>query len=102
LHQEYVGEHLANWMTSGEVVIMALLGGASALPGAIIGSGVFIFLSDSLNKVPSLAKAGGWLFVLGIIFILVVMFFRGGVYGGVQDLYGWFRSKLASSASRGI
>ena len=99
LHQEYVGEHMANWMTSGEVVIMALLGGTFVLPGAIIGSGVFIFLSDILNKFPALAKAGGWLFVLGIIFILVVMFFKEGIYGGGQDLYTWLKAKFASQSS---
>jgi branched-chain amino acid transport system permease protein len=37
LHQEYVGEHLANWFTSGEFAIMALLGGTFVLPGALIG-----------------------------------------------------------------
>jgi branched-chain amino acid transport system permease protein len=96
LHQEYVGEHVANWMTSGEVVIMALLGGTFVLYGAIIGSGAFIFLSDFLNQFTALAKAGGWLFVLGIIFILVVMFLKGGLYGGGGTLYTWLREKLAS------
>lgn len=97
LHQEYVGEHLANWMTSGEVVIMALLGGTFVLPGAIIGSGAFIFLSDWLNQFTILARAGGWLFVLGIIFILVVLFLRGGLYGGGETIYVWLRDKFTSS-----
>jgi branched-chain amino acid transport system permease protein len=98
LHQEYVGEHLANWMTSGEVVIMALLGGSSVLIGAVIGSGAFIYLSDLLNRISVLAKGGGWLFILGIVFILVVMFLKGGLYGGVEALYDWFREKLGSSS----
>lgn len=98
LHQEYVGEHLANWMTSGEVVIMALLGGSSVLLGAVIGSGAFIFASDLLNQISALAKAGGWLFILGIIFILVVMFLKGGLYGGAETAYGWFRDKFGSSS----
>lgn len=93
LHQEYVGEHLANWLTSGEFVIMALLGGTFTLPGALIGSGVFIFLADFLNKFTLLSKAGAWLLVLGAIFILVVMFLRGGIYGGGERLYQAFRKK---------
>jgi len=93
LHQEYVGEHLANWFTSGEFVIMALLGGTFVLHGALIGSGVFIFLADFLNKFIILSQAGAWLLVLGAIFILVVMFLRGGIYGGVEKVYGFFTKK---------
>jgi branched-chain amino acid transport system permease protein len=93
LHQEYVGEHLANWFTSGEVVIMALLGGAFTFHGALIGSGVFIFLSDFLNKFEVLSKAGAWLLIFGIVFIVVVMFFRGGIYGGVEKFFEAVRKK---------
>ncbi len=93
LHQEYVGEHLATWHTSGEFVIMALLGGTFVLPGALIGSGVFIFLADFLNKFTVLSKAGAWLLVLGVIFIVVVMFLRGGIYGGAEKVYQSLKKK---------
>ncbi|MGD0626306.1 MAG: branched-chain amino acid ABC transporter permease [Thermodesulfobacteriota bacterium] len=87
LHQEYVGEHLANWFTGGEIVMMALLGGVFVLPGALIGAGVFIFLVDFLNGFTALSKAGAWLLVMGVIFILLVMFLRGGIYGGAEKVY---------------
>ena len=87
LHQEYVGEHLANWFTGGEIVMMALLGGVFVLPGALIGAGVFIFLVDFLNGFTVLSKAGAWLLVMGVIFILLVMFLRGGIYGGGEKVY---------------
>ena len=93
LHQEYVGEHLANWSTSGEIVIMALLGGAFTLSGALVGSGVFIFISDFLNKFNFLSKSGAWLLVLGVVFIVVVMFFRGGIMGGAEKLYETIRKR---------
>ncbi|MBM4332377.1 MAG: branched-chain amino acid ABC transporter permease [Deltaproteobacteria bacterium] len=93
LHQEYVGEHLATWHTSGEFAIMALLGGTFVLPGALIGSGVFIFLADFLNKFTVLSKAGAWLLVLGVIFIVVVMFLRGGIYGGAEKVYQLLKKK---------
>lgn len=101
LHQEYVGEHLAYWTTSGEIIIMALLGGTFVLLGAVIGSGVFIFLSDLLNRFAALATAGGWLLILGIIFILVVMFLKGGLYGGAESIYGWVRERFGSSPPKG-
>lgn len=93
LHQEYVGEHLANWSTSGEFLIKALLGGTFVLHGALIGSGVFIFLADFLNKFTVLSHAGAWLLVLGAIFILVVMFLREGICGGAEKVYESFRRK---------
>jgi branched-chain amino acid transport system permease protein len=97
LHQEYVGEHLASWVTGGEIVIMALLGGTFVLQGAVIGSGVFIFLSDLLNQFKFLAMGGGGLLILGAVFIVVVMFFKGGLYGGAMAIYEWLREKLISS-----
>ncbi len=87
LHQEYVGEQLAHWSTGTQIAIMALLGGTFVMYGAIIGAGVFIFLSDWMNKFAILAKTGGALFTLGIVFVLVVMFFEGGLYSGIEALY---------------
>jgi branched-chain amino acid transport system permease protein len=94
LHQEYVGEHLASWVTGGEIVIMALLGGTFVLQGAVIGSGVFIFLSDLLNRFKFLAMGGGWLLILGAVFIVVVMFFKGGIYGGAEGIYQRLKGKI--------
>jgi branched-chain amino acid transport system permease protein len=93
LHQEYVGEHIANWFTSGEIVIMALLGGVFVLYGALIGAGFFIFLSDFLNKFTVLSQAGAWLLIFGVIFILVVRFLRGGIYGGAMKLWEVIRGE---------
>jgi len=86
LHQEYVGEHIASFMASGDIMIMALLGGTFSLYGALVGSAVFIFLADFLNQFTALSKAGAWLLIFGLIFILVVMFLRGGIYGGVEKI----------------
>jgi branched-chain amino acid transport system permease protein len=93
LHQEYVGEHIANWFTSGEIVIMALLGGVFVLYGALIGAGLFIFLGDFLNKFTVLSQAGAWLLIFGIIFILVVRFLRGGIYGGAMKVWEVIRGE---------
>lgn len=95
LHQCYVGEHLANWMMSGEIVIMGLLGGIFSLYGAIVGSGIFVLLTDFLNRFPVLTRSGAWLLILGAVFIAVVMFLRGGICGGVELGYKWLRSKSA-------
>ena len=98
LHQEYVGEHLAHWATGTQIAIMALLGGSFVMYGGVIGAGVFIFLSDWLNKFGFLSQTGGSLLILGIVFVLVVMFFEAGLFGGAESLYIKLKEKFAASS----
>jgi branched-chain amino acid transport system permease protein len=96
LHQGYVGEHLAYWTTSGDICVMALLGGTFSIYGAILGSALFIILSDLMNSITVLSQTGGWLFFLGIIFIIVVLFFQGGLLEGIEKGQAWLRRRAAA------
>jgi len=62
------------FVTSGNVVFATLIGGSGSLYGPIIGSFVFIWLSESVSTLWA-----RWPMLLGLAFIVVVMFFRGGV-----------------------
>lgn len=93
LHQQYVGEHLAFWTHSGEIVIMALFGGVFSLYGSIIGAGVYILLSDVFVKIPFLGSGGGGFVVLGFLFILVVLYLKGGIFQGFEKIYAAIKSK---------
>src|SRR5437588_10831018 len=62
------------FVTSGNVVFATLIGGSGSLYGPIIGSFVFIWLSESMSVVWA-----RWPLLLGVAFIIVVLFFRGGV-----------------------
>ena len=59
---------------SGNVVFATLIGGSGSLYGPVIGSFVFIWLSESMSTVWA-----RWPLLLGVAFVIVVMFFRGGV-----------------------
>jgi branched-chain amino acid transport system permease protein len=59
---------------SGNVVFATLIGGSGSLYGPVIGSVVFIWLSESMSTVWA-----RWPMLLGIAFMIVVLFFRGGV-----------------------
>jgi branched-chain amino acid transport system permease protein len=59
---------------SGNVVFATLIGGSGSLYGPIIGSFIFIWLSESVSVVWQ-----RWPLLLGIAFVIVVQFFRGGV-----------------------
>ena len=64
------------WHTSGEVILMTLLGGAGTLAGPTVGALLVVTLSDSL------AWLGEWVkFILGAVFVACVLLFRRGIVG---------------------
>ena len=70
------------WTTSGEVVVMTVLGGIGTLWGSAIGAALIVLLKDYL------ATAGfdGIGIVTGAIFIVVVLAFRRGIWGTVAHV----------------
>ena len=74
---------VTNWRTSGEVVIMTLLGGTATAFGPVVGAGMVLVLRDLLSS--SNVPVG---IVTGLVFVTVVLFFRAGVVGTVQK---WLR-----------
>jgi branched-chain amino acid transport system permease protein len=68
-----------HWATSGEVVLMTLVGGVGTLLGPVIGSVVIVTLQNELAD-----KAGSWVMViLGVIFVVNVLLFRRGIVGEI-------------------
>jgi branched-chain amino acid transport system permease protein len=72
--------------TSGELVIQTAIGGRGTLFGPLLGASVWLFLRDYLQA--SLGLGAAWKLALGLVFVVLVVFLRHGIIGGVQDLYG--------------
>jgi len=73
----------AHWHTSGEVVLMTLLGGMGTVFGPVVGSSVIVVLQDELaDKVGSLVTV-----IMGTIFVVCVLAFRRGIVGEGIALY---------------
>jgi len=85
-----------HWTTSGDVVLMTVLGGIGTLWGGIIGAFLNVMLADSL------ASSGfhGIDLITGSVFILVVLLFRRGVWGTVRHQWNVRRRRRASSRRR--
>jgi branched-chain amino acid transport system permease protein len=77
----FISSDALYWTASGDILIMAMLGGAGTLIGPVIGTGIFLLMK---NVVSSYSEH--WLSIIGITFICCVMFFPGGVWGAVQEL----------------
>jgi branched-chain amino acid transport system permease protein len=65
------------------------IGGTGTLFGPLLGAGLWLFLQDFLQSATPLGAA--WKLVLGIIFVLLIIFLRRGLAGGITDLWHLIR-----------
>jgi branched-chain amino acid transport system permease protein len=77
-----------SFVFSGNVIFATLIGGSGSLYGPVIGSFVFIWLSESMSTVWA-----RWPLLLGVAFVIVVLFFRGGVVEVFSRLRKWQSSR---------
>lgn len=83
-----------HWSTSGEVILMTLLGGVGTFFGPVFGAGIVISLQNLLAD-----KVGSWVTVIiGVIFVLCVLAFRKGVVGELQAFLDRRRQAAAEAA----
>ncbi|HEY7673784.1 MAG TPA: branched-chain amino acid ABC transporter ATP-binding protein/permease [Burkholderiales bacterium] len=82
--------------TSGQLVMQTAIGGRGTLFGPLVGAGVWLFLQDFLQATLDLGAT--WKLVLGLVFVLLVLFLRQGILGGLRDLYGLVRGRAAPAA----
>jgi branched-chain amino acid transport system permease protein len=71
--------------TSGQIIMMTVIGGLETLFGPLVGAAVWLYLRDFLQS--GLGLGAAWKLVLGVVFVLLVSFLRRGILGGVADLY---------------
>jgi branched-chain amino acid transport system permease protein len=64
------------WSTSGQAVIMTLLGGAGTFFGPFVGAGTYLVLQDRLSQVIE-----AWPLVIGVLFMTFVLFLPQGIWG---------------------
>ena len=72
-----------HWHTSGEVVLMTLLGGLGTILGPVAGAVTIVGLENLLAD-----KVGSWVTVImGGIFVVCVLVFRRGVVGEIGAMF---------------
>lgn len=71
-----------HWHTSGEVVLMTLMGGLGTVLGPVAGAATIVGLQNMLAD-----KVGSWVTVImGSLFVLCVLMFRRGIVGEISAL----------------
>ncbi len=76
LLNNFADPHDLRWDQSGDFVIMTVLGGMRSLWGPLIGAAIFVVVQDYISS-----RTENWMSFIGLLFILVVLFFPRGVLG---------------------
>lgn len=76
------------WTTSGQVVMMTLLGGAGTFFGPFVGAATYLVLEDRLSVFTE-----SWPLVIGAIFSAFVLFLPRGIWG---TLTGGFHGRQSA------
>ena len=88
-----VGLSVFELLTSGIVVVMLVLGGERRLYGAFIGATIYVLVQDYAGSINPFY----WMFVIGGLLIVIVLFFEGGLMGIIDKVMGTFSSKEKSA-----
>lgn len=80
-HTLFISPGLLNWTTSGEVLVMVILGGLGTLVGPVVGAVSLVFLRHELSSLTDY-----WGAVLGGFLILVVLSRQNGLVGALAAL----------------
>ena len=69
-----------HYSLSGDLVIMAVMGGMRAFWGPLLGAAVFVVLQDYVSSLTT-----NWMSFIGLLFVLVVLFFPRGLLGMLRQ-----------------
>ncbi|WP_276273086.1 branched-chain amino acid ABC transporter permease [Haloarcula litorea] len=72
------------WTTSGEVVIMTVLGGVGSLFGPLFGAAVYLYIEFIVSGMDVVGPF--WHLILGLVFVIVVVLFPDGIWGGITAI----------------
>jgi branched-chain amino acid transport system permease protein len=76
------------WPKSAEVMIMTILGGIDYFWGPVVGAATLVLLNQEITSYTQY-----WPFVLGVILLILLFVFPGGIVGGLTTGLEWLRRK---------
>lgn len=79
---QFVGLEVLGFHRSAQLLIMLVLGGTGRLYGGLVGAAVFMVAEDVLSGLSHVY----WQFWIGLLLVVLVLFARGGILGGLNIL----------------
>src|SRR5262245_54108541 len=110
-HTGFISPATMHWTRSGDLIVMVVLGGMASSFGPLIGALVLLSLEEALPIViraaafplfgdAAVRMAEYWQIVLGPLFLLVVLFARGGIDGLVPGASRDWRTRRYAAGNR--
>ncbi len=87
-YHQFISPHSLSLANSAEMLLMVIAGGAGTLAGPVIGAALVLLLKNVASQ-----YIDHWVTLLGLVFILIVMFIPGGIMAGL----GRIKNSLSSS-----
>jgi branched-chain amino acid transport system permease protein len=84
----FISPHALSLQQSAEVLLMAILGGASTLTGPIVGAVIITLVKNVVST-----YVDRWNSLLGAIFVVVILFMPNGLVPGFRQLLGRLRPR---------
>jgi len=92
LLESYTNPFSAHWSHSAEPILVSLIGGIQTFTGPVVGSVIFIGLREIIERFTQ-----NWMLWFGLILLAIIMGLRGGVVGGVAQLFRGVKGPVAKS-----
>ena len=73
---------MMHWTRSGDLIIMAVLGGMGTVLGPVIGAVALLLFEEALSGITEY-----WQIIMGPLLLAVVLFARGGIDGMLASLH---------------
>lgn len=73
---------MAHWSHSAEPILVSLLGGLQSFAGPLVGSIFFVAMREMIQRFTE-----NWMLWFGMVLLVIIMGFRGGVVGVIQSLF---------------
>ncbi|HEX5998688.1 MAG TPA: branched-chain amino acid ABC transporter permease [Hyphomicrobiaceae bacterium] len=80
-HTDFISPAMMHWTRSGDLIIMAVLGGMGSVLGPVIGAVVLLLLEEALSGVTEYRQI-----IMGPLLLAVVLLARGGIDGMLASL----------------
>jgi branched-chain amino acid transport system permease protein len=86
MYIQFAHIHNVHFETSGNIVMMVLVGGMGTLFGPVVGAFMIVTASDLASSIWD-----RWMLVMGVLFIFFVLFARGGIWSLLEKGYEHIR-----------
>jgi branched-chain amino acid transport system permease protein len=95
-YDQFISPSVAEFLRSGIGVLMVILGGVGTLIGPLVGAAIITWMENVVSGV-----IGRWPTVMGVMFIVVVLFARDGLVGGAHRLWRWWHRRRSAYSEQG-